>query len=96
MRTKLQVEKRSRDLAMFNLAIDSKLRGCDVVSLKVGRRTKRRSARRLLLRWTSIRSTRAMIASSGSAGSSSTTAAVYAVLSPGVPPRSSESRVSES
>jgi hypothetical protein len=26
-RTKLQVEKRSRDLAMFNLAIDSKLRG---------------------------------------------------------------------
>jgi hypothetical protein len=24
-----------RDLAMFNLAIDSKLRGCDVVSLKV-------------------------------------------------------------
>jgi len=29
IRTKLQVEKRSRDLAMFNLAIDSKLRGCD-------------------------------------------------------------------
>ena len=24
-----------RDLAMFNLAIDSKLRGCDVVALKV-------------------------------------------------------------
>jgi integrase len=36
IRTKLQVEKRTRDLAMFNLAIDSKLRGCDVVSLKVG------------------------------------------------------------
>jgi integrase len=35
IRTKLQVEKRIRDLAMFNLAIDSKLRGCDVVSLKV-------------------------------------------------------------
>ena len=35
IRTKLQVEKRARDLAMFNLAIDSKLRGCDVVSLKV-------------------------------------------------------------
>ena len=34
-RTKLQVEKRTRDLAMFNLAIDSKLRGCDVVSLRV-------------------------------------------------------------
>jgi integrase len=24
-----------RDLAMFNLAIDSKLRGCDLVSLRV-------------------------------------------------------------
>src|ERR1700757_973329 len=35
IRTKLQVEKRTRDLAMFNLAIDSKLRGCDVVALKV-------------------------------------------------------------
>jgi integrase len=29
------VERRTRDLAMFNLAIDSKLRGCDVVALKV-------------------------------------------------------------
>jgi hypothetical protein len=35
IRTKLQVEGRTRDLAMFNLAIDSKLRGCDVVSLRV-------------------------------------------------------------
>src|SRR5260221_1612902 len=35
IRTKLQVERRTRDLAMFNLAIDSKLRGCDVVNLKV-------------------------------------------------------------
>jgi hypothetical protein len=35
IRTKLQVEKRTGDLVMFNLAIDSKLRGCDVVSLKV-------------------------------------------------------------
>ena len=34
IRTKLQIEGRTRDLAMFNLAIDSKLRGCDVVSLK--------------------------------------------------------------
>jgi integrase len=33
--TKLQIEQRTRDLAMFNLAIDSKLRGCDVVALKV-------------------------------------------------------------
>ena len=35
IRTQLQVEGRTRDLAMFNLAIDSKLRGCDVVSLTV-------------------------------------------------------------
>ncbi len=35
IRTKLQIEGRARDLAMFNLAIDSKLRGCDVVSLRV-------------------------------------------------------------
>jgi integrase len=35
IRTKLQIEGRTRDLAVFNLAIDSKLRGCDVVSLKV-------------------------------------------------------------
>jgi integrase len=33
--TKLQIEGRARDLAMFNLAIDSKLRGCDVVAIKV-------------------------------------------------------------
>lgn len=36
IRTRLQISKRVRDLALFNLAIDSKLRGCDVVSLKVG------------------------------------------------------------
>jgi|SRR6185312_14595225 hypothetical protein len=35
IRSKLQIENRVRDLAMFNLAIDSKLRGCDVGSLKV-------------------------------------------------------------
>ncbi|HEV8066896.1 MAG TPA: hypothetical protein VGP76_04100 [Planctomycetaceae bacterium] len=35
IRTRLQVDGRTRDLAMFNLAIDSKLRGCDVVALKV-------------------------------------------------------------
>jgi integrase len=35
IRTRLQVEGRTRDLAMFNLAIDSKLRGCDVVTIKV-------------------------------------------------------------
>lgn len=36
IRTRLQLARRNRDLALFNLAIDSKLRGCDVVSLKVG------------------------------------------------------------
>jgi integrase len=35
IRSKLQIAGRTRDLAMFNLAIDSKLRGCDVVGLKV-------------------------------------------------------------
>jgi integrase len=35
IRTKLLVEERTRDLAMFNLAIDSKLRGCDLVAVKV-------------------------------------------------------------
>jgi hypothetical protein len=29
------LEKRIRDLALFNLAIDSKLRGCDVVAVRV-------------------------------------------------------------
>jgi integrase len=35
VRTRLQLFKRVRDLALFNLAIDSKLRGCDLVSLKI-------------------------------------------------------------
>jgi integrase len=35
IRTRLLVEGRTRDLTLFNLAIDSKLRGCDVVALKV-------------------------------------------------------------
>ena len=35
IRSRLQLENRVRDLAMFNLAIDSKLRGCDVIALKV-------------------------------------------------------------
>ena len=36
IRTRLQLAERKRDLALFNIAIDSKLRGCDVVSLRVG------------------------------------------------------------
>ncbi len=35
IRVRLQIENRKRDLALFNLAIDSKLRGCDLVSLRV-------------------------------------------------------------
>jgi len=34
IRTKLHIEGRILELALFNLAIDSKLRGCDVVALK--------------------------------------------------------------
>ncbi len=29
------MKDRKRDLALFNLAIDSKLRGCDVVAVRV-------------------------------------------------------------
>ncbi len=35
IRIHLQLGKRIRDLALFNLAIDSKLRGCDLVDLRV-------------------------------------------------------------
>ncbi len=35
IRTKLQIDQLTRDLALFNFAIDSKLRGCDVVAVKV-------------------------------------------------------------
>jgi integrase len=35
IRTKLQLEGRVRDLALFNLAVDSKRRGCDLVALRV-------------------------------------------------------------
>jgi integrase len=35
IRVRLQIENRKRDLALFNLAIDSKLRGCDLVCLRV-------------------------------------------------------------
>jgi hypothetical protein len=35
IRVRLQLEGRKRDLALFNLAIDSKLRGCDLVRLRV-------------------------------------------------------------
>lgn len=35
IRTRLQLARKNRALALFNLAIDSKLRGCDVVNLSV-------------------------------------------------------------
>jgi integrase len=35
IRIRLQVANNARELALFNLAIDSKLRGCDLVQLKV-------------------------------------------------------------
>jgi integrase len=35
IRIRLQLHKRSRELALFNLAIDSKLRSCDLVKLRV-------------------------------------------------------------
>ena len=35
IRTWLHIEQQTRDLALFNLAIDSKLRGCDVVAVRV-------------------------------------------------------------
>src|SRR5215468_762884 len=48
IRVRLQMEGRRRDLAMFNLAIDSKLGGCDLVRLRIddvfaGRRVRDRA-----------------------------------------------------
>ncbi len=47
IRTRLLLEGRIRDLALFNLAIDSKLRGCDVVAVRVEDQT--------VTRWTEQR-----------------------------------------
>src|SRR5881275_2349168 len=35
IRIRLQVSQCTRDLALFDLALDSKLRGCDLIRLKV-------------------------------------------------------------
>ena len=35
IRIRLELVNNIRDLALFNLAIDSKLRGCDLVTLKI-------------------------------------------------------------
>ncbi len=35
IRIRLQLDHRARELALFNLAINSKLRGCDLVAIRV-------------------------------------------------------------
>src|SRR4029453_10638606 len=35
IRIRLQLASKTRDLTLFNLALDSKLRGCDLVNLRV-------------------------------------------------------------
>jgi integrase len=45
VRLHLQREGRLRDLALFDLAIDSKLRGCDLVGLRIGEVVVNASAR---------------------------------------------------
>jgi hypothetical protein len=35
IRIRLQIDKKHRDLELFNLAIDSKLRACDLLKLRV-------------------------------------------------------------
>jgi len=35
IRIRLQMAKNTRELALFNLAIDSKLRGCDLVTIRI-------------------------------------------------------------
>lgn len=39
IRTRLEVASNLRELALFNLAIDSKLRACDLTSIKVSNLT---------------------------------------------------------
>lgn len=41
IRQQLKVARRVRDLAMFNCALDSKLRACDLVRLRVSARSDR-------------------------------------------------------
>ena len=43
IRIRLELEGRTRDLALFNLGLDSKLRGCDLVKLKVSDDARRQS-----------------------------------------------------
>ncbi|VVQ01203.1 hypothetical protein PS910_03823 [Pseudomonas fluorescens] len=43
IRVRLQITEKSRDLALFNLAIDSKLRACDLTKLRCTGRSPRRA-----------------------------------------------------
>ncbi len=45
IRLNLQREGRIRDLALFDLAVDSKLRGCDLVQLRIGQLVMNAAAR---------------------------------------------------
>ena len=45
IRVRLQVYHRTRELALFDLGIDSKLRACDLLKLKVRERPSRRAGR---------------------------------------------------
>jgi hypothetical protein len=47
IRVRLEISRKWRDLALFNLAIDSKLRACDLVQLRLGLSTGHRFA----LKW---------------------------------------------
>ena len=53
LRVRLQMESRVRELALFNLGIDSKLRGCDLVKIKIGNLVVGRKSE--LARWSSNR-----------------------------------------
>lgn len=56
IRIRLQLADAARDLAMFDLAIDSKLRGCDLVRLKIGDVSLNGTVRTdlALVRWTPL------------------------------------------
>ena len=54
LRVRLQLQGWKRDLALFNLAIDSKLRGCDLVRLQ-GSRPSRWCKSGWSLRWPLVR-----------------------------------------
>ena len=42
IRVRLEMSGSARDVALFNVALDSKLRACDLVRLRIGPATRRR------------------------------------------------------